>query len=59
MKTNFLKTLFNDQILHVAYDEDNLIFIRATDIDGKEVVLNEYDKQIMNDLIIDYISDLN
>lgn len=60
MKVNYMKTRFNNEVLHVAFDEDSLTFIRCTDANsGKEVVLDNYDSQIMNERIVDYISDLN
>lgn len=59
MKVNYMKTRFNNEVLHVAFYEDNLTFIRCTNANsGKEVVLDDYDTQIMNERIVDYISDL-
>ncbi len=53
-----MKIRFNNELLHVAYDEDTLTMIRATDAySSKEVVLDEYDTQIMNERIVDHVSE--
>lgn len=58
MKTDFMKIRFNDRMLHVAYDCESLTFIRATDArSGKEVILDDYDTQIMNERIVDHVSE--
>lgn len=53
---NFTKERLGNQILHVAYDTNTLEVIRITEAKtSKEIVLDDYDFQIINERILDLV----